>query len=206
MQLRAGGLGELKPFLPFLALGAGGVAVLLLAAFGSLKERIGKREVMFFFCAVAVPLLVVLAAGVSGQMRLLGRHLTPLLPFLLVLLAVGLTNCLTALSARRKLIGWAALVLLLLSALEIRFAPRHRRDDYRSAADIARQAQAAGEHVWWLADVSTGLYYGVPLGSPQFSASADQPNGRRISFFFPNRTSTTVPAQRAPTWRRIILQ
>ncbi len=175
LQLRAQGFGELAPFLPFLALGAGAVLVLLLAALGSLKERMGKREIVFFLIAVAGPLLLVLAAGVSGRMRLLGRHLTPLLPFLLALLAIGLTNCLKAFSAWKKIAGWAALAVLLLSALEVRFAPRHRRDDYRSAAMVARQAQQEGKAVWWLADISTGLYYEVPLDSAQVDASPDRP-------------------------------
>ncbi len=180
LQLRAQGLGELAPFLPFLALGTGAVLVLLLAALGTLKERMGKREIVFFLFAVAGPLFLVLAAGVSGQMRLLGRHLTPLLPFLLPLLAIGLTNCLTAFSPWRKIAGWAAFAVLLLSALEVRFAPRHRRDDYRSAAAIAREAQAAGENIWWLADLSTGLYYGVPLDSPQLDAAPDLPRPERL--------------------------
>lgn len=173
LQLRSQEFGELAPFLPFLALGAGALLVLLLGALSFLRERIGKREIVFFLLAVVGPLLVVLAAGVSGRMRLLGRHLTPFLPFLLAFLSIGLTKCLRSPSSWRKLAGWAALAVLLLSALEIRFAPRHSRDDYRSAAAIARKAQSAGENVWWLADISTGIYYRVPLDSPRFSTSPD---------------------------------
>jgi hypothetical protein len=173
LQLRTQGLRELASFLPSLALGAGALLVLLLGAVSSIKERIGKREIVSFVLAVAGPLLVVLAAGVSGRMRLLGRHLTPLLPFLLAFLSIGLTKFLASPSSWRKLAGWAALAVFLLSALEIRFAPRHRRDDYRSAAAIAREAQSAGENVWWLADISTGIYYRVPLDSPRLSASPD---------------------------------
>jgi hypothetical protein len=54
--------------------------------------------------------------------------------------------------------------LSLASALSIRTAPRHAKDDYRSAAVVARQALAAGETVWWNADAFGALVYGVPLG------------------------------------------
>ncbi len=179
LQLRAEGGGGLVPFVPFVALGGGAVLVLVLTGFRVLRQKTEKRHVVFFLCAVASPLLLTLAAGVSGQMRLLGRHLTPLLPYLLALMAVGLTTFLETHSPWKKVVGWAAVVVFLLSALEIRFAPRHRRDDYRSAAEIAREARDAGEIVWWLADQSTGLYYGVPLNSPLIIDSPDLPRPAR---------------------------
>lgn len=179
LQLRAEGAGGLVPFVPFVALGGGAVLVLVLTGFRGLRQKTEKRHVVFFLCAVASPLLLTLAAGVSGQMRLLGRHLTPLLPYLLALMAVGLTTFLEAPSLWKKIVGWAAVVVFLLSALEIRFAPRHRRDDYRSAAAIVREARDAGEIVWWLADQDTGLYYGVPLNSPLIIDSPDLPRPAR---------------------------
>ncbi len=179
LQLRTEGAGGLVPFVPFLALGGGAVLVLLLGSLSVLRQKARKRHVVFILCAVAGPLLLTLAAGVSGQMRLLGRHLTPLLPYLLAWMALGLTTCLETHSPWKKIVGWAAVVVLLLSALEIRFAARHRRDDYRSAAAIAREARSAGEHVWWLADQSTGLYYGVPLDSPEIVESPDLPRPAR---------------------------
>ena len=61
--------------------------------------------------------------------------------------------------------------MLLASALEIRFAPRHRRDDYRAAAALAQQAADHGDKVWWLADLSTGVYYHLPLDQGQITTS-----------------------------------
>ncbi|MDQ3200371.1 MAG: hypothetical protein M3Q46_14515 [Verrucomicrobiota bacterium] len=179
LQLRTAGVTELSAFAPFLAIGALAISALILAGGLKLKDRLGKRPVLFFLLSVALPFLLVLGAGVTGHMRLLGRHLTPLLPFLLALMAAGLTTLLSAPSAWKKSIAWASLVILLLSALEIRFADRHRRDDYRSAALIAKQAQEAGRHVWWLADISTGLYYRVPLDSPEINPSPALPSPKQ---------------------------
>jgi len=62
--------------------------------------------------------------------------------------------------------------VLLVSALEIRFAPRHQRDDYRSAANLARSVIATNEKVWWIADELTGAYYKLPLDSPNLTLSS----------------------------------
>lgn len=175
LQLRAQPMSELAAFAPFVALGGSAVLVLLFSGLGALSRQMKKRRFIFFLFAVAGPLLLTLGVGVSGHMRFLGRHLTPLLPYILALLSIGLTKWLTTSSPMKKIVAWAALAVLLFSALEIRFAPRHRRDDYRSAAMAARQALKAGESVWWLADVSTGLYYRVPIVSGQVDASPDRP-------------------------------
>jgi hypothetical protein len=122
---------------------------------------------------VVLPFTIVLAAGAAGHMRLVGRHLTPLLPYLLAFMAVGLAQLLGVSEIGKKLLAYAAVSLLLFSSLEIRLAPRHRRDDYRTAAAIAQQAIKSGQRIWWLADVSTGLYYLVSLGTPAVTTWPD---------------------------------
>jgi hypothetical protein len=134
-----------------------------------------RRHIVFFAIAAAVPSVLVFAAGASAHMRLVGRHLTPALPFLLAFMAIGLANLLSAPALWKKSLAVGLLAFLLVSSLEIRMAPRHRRDDYRSAAAIARQAINSGQQVWWLADGSTGLYYHVPFGSPQITTFPDLP-------------------------------
>jgi hypothetical protein len=54
-------------------------------------------------------------------------------------------------------------LLWLVSSLEIRFAARHRRDDYRDAAQAAHTALAGGERVWWVAAGYAAEYYGIAL-------------------------------------------
>jgi len=175
LALRTEGAGEVLAFLPMMIAGTLAVLILLLTGFIALKGRINQRSVLFFAIAVALPFVLVLAAGASSHMRLVGRHLTPLLPFLLAWMAIGLGRLLSARALRRKSLAVGLLAVLLLSALEIRLAPRHRRDDYRSAAAIARAALDSGQRVCWLADVSTGLYYHVPFGSPRLATSLNLP-------------------------------
>ena len=55
--------------------------------------------------------------------------------------------------------------LYLASALSLRLAARHEKDDYRTAARIAKAALAEGKTVWWNADLNSGLYYEVPVAS-----------------------------------------
>ena len=55
----------------------------------------------------------------------------------------------------------AFLVLGLASAASIRFATRHAKDDYRSAAAVARAALSVGDKVWWNADKFGALLYQV---------------------------------------------
>ena len=90
-----------------------------------------------------------------------GRHLASLLPF--VVLSVG-----TAASTPRVTSQTPVHLLMLLigatlltSSLLVRFHPDHRRDDYRSAASIARAAAQEGKTVWWAAAPETAEYYAV---------------------------------------------
>jgi hypothetical protein len=55
--------------------------------------------------------------------------------------------------------------LSLTSSLSLRFAPRHARDNYRSAAAIARQALQDGKTVWWNANERGAAYYHLPLAT-----------------------------------------
>jgi hypothetical protein len=175
LALRENGTSGMVPYLPLMMVGALALLVLLVAAFIALKKKIDRRHVLFFAIAVGVPFVLVFVAGVLGHMRLVGRHLTPLLPFLLGILATGLAMLFSDPAPWKKWLGIGVLGIFLLSALEIRLAPRFRRDDYRSAAAIARAAVDSGQQVWWLADISTGRYYHVPFDSPQLTVGSDLP-------------------------------
>ena len=111
-----------------------------------------------FLLYSVVPLVFVTLLALIVPFRLLGRHMTPLAPVLFVLLAYA-----AATPAK-----WPAnqlfVVLWLISAVMLRIQPRHHRDDYRAAAHEAKDALAKNQTVWWSADSSGALYYGVPLG------------------------------------------
>jgi hypothetical protein len=51
--------------------------------------------------------------------------------------------------------------MLAISSFELRFLPRHAKDDYRGAAALAQQAVSGGRSVWWSADPEAGRYYGL---------------------------------------------
>ena len=150
-------------------LGAIAVLVLLSAAFIALRKKATRRDFIFFGIAAILPLAVLIAAAVISHVRLLGRHFTPLLPFLLILLAIGFERILFSKGRWLRVAAIIAIAALSISALEIRFAPRHWRDDYRSAANLARNAVTANEKVWWIADEVTGAYYKLPLDSPNLT-------------------------------------
>jgi hypothetical protein len=161
LALRSQNFAIYRPFLPLLALGTIAIASVGITGLTTAAKTSNRRTAVLFGLAAGLPLVVVFAAGHFARMRLLGRHLTPLLPFVLAILAIGFDRLFKVNRLWSRAIAAAAAMVLVVSALEIRFAPRHERDDYRSAATAARQALAEGNTVWWLADDATGHYYGL---------------------------------------------
>lgn len=93
-----------------------------------------------------------------------GRHLSGTFPFWILALAITIRWAQQGLWRKAgRFAGRALFVLLLISSLLIRFAPHHRHDDYRSAVAEALRLSAAGKVVWWVADASGGVFYGLPL-------------------------------------------
>jgi hypothetical protein len=88
------------------------------------------------------------------------------LPLLNLVLALGLVRLLHTDGRRgqrvRGLLAISCLLFFVCSSLSQRFAPRHRKDDYRAAAAVAQQAFAQGQRVWWAAGVIGARYYGLP--------------------------------------------
>ena len=85
----------------------------------------------------------------------------PVLPFILLLLSLGILQ----LWQTEKKLNWAVFLtlglLLIFSSLSIRFSPRFAKDDYRTAAQIAKSSLESGKTIWWAADSSTANYYGL---------------------------------------------
>ncbi|MEI6674201.1 MAG: hypothetical protein WCO57_03380 [Verrucomicrobiota bacterium] len=118
---------------------------------------------------IAVPLIILLSLVVLKDFRLLGRHLVPLEILMILLCGTGTSTA--AFGIVRQFGPWykrigSLLPLLVIacglaSGLSLRFAQRHRKDDYREAARIARQAMTEGRPVIWIADRCTGYFYGL---------------------------------------------
>lgn len=83
------------------------------------------------------------------------------LPFILLLLSLGLLH----LWQSDKILNWTVVLtlclLLIFSSLSIRFSPRFAKDDYRTAAQIAKSSLENGKTIWWAADSATANYYGL---------------------------------------------
>lgn len=156
VTLRAASLSSLPPFLlPLCLLGLPLAWALALAI---------QRRFAAILLMIASPVALIFALGFIRHARILARHLTPLFPFLLIAEAYGVL----LLWKSGRLPGRAAAALIVialtLSSIEIRFAPRHAKDDNRGAIALATESLAHGKTVWWAADVYSAGYYHFPLG------------------------------------------
>ncbi len=139
------------------------LAIGLLLSLCRVWKHPSRRAVIAGCIYVIPPSVLLLTAGYAQNFRVLGRHFMPLMPVVIGLFALGISEM------RHRKTAWllfAALVTTWLgSSLSLRFAARHRKDDYRAAASVAKEAAARNESVWWSADRAAAIYYEVPLGS-----------------------------------------
>lgn len=133
------------------------MGVILLAALANIfKPKWIKVAVL-----IALPVVFILTAGIFLQFRVMGRHLAPLAVVVCLLLGLGLAALWRRGGLFRRSTVGLFLTLSLVSCLFLRFAERHKRDDYRAAAMLAKSALNSGEVVWWSADPYGASYYGV---------------------------------------------
>jgi hypothetical protein len=130
--------------------------------------------------AAGLPLVALAGVAVFADFSVLGRHMCPLIPWLLV--PIGWFY---QMSLKRR--AWLAVALPVLagavaSAVILRTAERHGRDDYRQATGMLMEDFAKGRSVIWNADTHTPIYYaggkvsGMPnleMGSPETRPTAD---------------------------------
>lgn len=98
------------------------------------------------------------------------RHWAPLFPFYVAALGLALRDVLDqkgGLGRCRQLLAGGWLLLLLTSALSLRFSAKHAKDDYRLAASLAKDYSAKGRTVYWVACWECAVYYGLPLHGPR---------------------------------------
>lgn len=166
LAIRADGLKAFQSYLPGLMVYGLLLTPILFYGLRQLIRLFSLRNVLLVALPFAGALLFLLAVGVVSHFRVLGRHCTPLIIISLYWLAAGLA----ALWGNGK---WgikrvwvmAFLVLSLYSALLFRFADRHKKDDYRSAAKVALAQLQRGQRVWWNADLYGAAYYRVPVST-----------------------------------------
>lgn len=156
--------GQMLPWVPgFVVLSAGWLACLAggIPGGGGSNRRAG----LVILSVVGAGLLLLLVASRMASFPFWGRHISALLAPVLFLAVLGVD------SGRVSKIRWnmarAGGVLLLCglawSTAQIRFSPRHQKDDYPSALSLAREYVEGGRTVCWVADTVVPAYYGFDV-------------------------------------------
>lgn len=121
-----------------------------------------NRVIVGVASAIVIPILILAAVGVIADFRVLGRHLSPAIPALLLPFCLSLAKVAT--SRLRLIVSTLAILVSLTSAVSLRFAEKHARDDYRTATRIALDALAKNQSVLWQAEMNTARYYAFCRG------------------------------------------
>lgn len=164
-ELRSG-MGELVPFLVILIPGFLCIAGAWVVGVSKWVKEVPRREVVGIAVAIGFPIVVLSAVGLLQDFRVLGRHFSPMIPAVLLPIAVALDH---VGPGRRKavLVGALAVVMMLVSALGLRFQERHARDDYRRATEYLFTRVGQGKTIMWNADMNAARYYAYRKGGMQ---------------------------------------
>jgi hypothetical protein len=155
-----------------------GIVISLRQSFATTEK---KGLVVFWMAPLAVVATTTMI-GIVGDFRVVGRHLTPLLPFILILFSAAAT---TLWGARHCVMSRGITILailsLLTSAMAYRISKRHDKDDYRTAATLAHETLAEGGTVWWAADPAGANYYGLEISDRNSLATLAEPSVLLVS-------------------------
>jgi hypothetical protein len=141
--------------------------------------------------AVVLPVLILAVVGAMADFRVLGRHMSPVMPAVLLPFCLCLSG--TTTRGLQLIAGTLAILVSLTSAAFLRFDPRHARDDFRAATSMALDAHAKNQTVLWQADIGTPYYYAFRKGGwPRVHAFqtlySNQPSGTMFAdLIFMNR-------------------
>lgn len=163
LELRELGARSLKPFVGGLALYASAMGAVLVAGIWAMWQETPARKLMKLLGCLLLPSLLILMAGLTMHFRVLGRHFTPLIIIVLLVVSTGLNRLWRQPGWAGKTVVVGLIVMTLFSCLMVRLAPRHEKDNYRQAARFAQEALARNAVVWWNADSMAAEYYNVPL-------------------------------------------
>lgn len=159
-DLRSISLTVLQPnLLSFMALSG---SWLLFAACG-LKKLSGtdfRTLLLTGLTLVVLPLLLFMLIGYLQGTRFLTRYAAASYPPFAVLVAI-IASAAWRTSRPGRFSCLLLAGLLSISSLQLRFNPKHDRDDYRTAAHLALQYATRGATVLWAADINSGEYYGI---------------------------------------------
>jgi hypothetical protein len=196
LDLRASGLAGLLPFLPMIIFSGIVFGMVVIGGFLEIKTMIGNRALALLIGCVLLPVCFILVLGLVIHWRVLPRHLIPLTPLFSLLLAFGLTWW-----WRQRLVGRGVAVIFAViigySSLSVRFAPRHAKDDYKRAAELAAAELARDGLVWWVADPKGVAYYQLPAVVEDLDWPQAQIN-RKVQIVY-EKTFAFLSEQKPPT-------
>lgn len=163
-QLRESWSSAIQPFIPQLIFfGSVLSAVIVAGLLAAKKHTRGNPRLLAVFTTAALGALVMTMIGVVMDFRVLGRHLIPILPFLIL----GLAMLAGYLWRVWPVMGRVLIVLFILSwlysSLTVRFGQRFLKDDYRGAATIVKAAESTGQTIWWAADQAGANFYSLDV-------------------------------------------
>jgi len=178
-ELREAPFESLRAHLPTVGLHAAALT-LVAVAFITVRSTRQKANPWWATIAAAVLLasLLVIMAGVFGEFRVVGRHLTPAIPFVFLLGAFVLDSLWTRRSLWQRSVVALFLATSLLSAIQFRVEARHGKDDYRGAAQVAIETLKRGGTVWWAADQAAANFYSLHLTDGQSDQSRCPATGK----------------------------
>jgi hypothetical protein len=132
-----------------------------------------RRSVIAITVAAALPLIALALVGLMQDFRVLGRHLSPAIPAVLLPLALCWESGLKKPLPNLVLPSCASLILLT-SSLCLRFQERHARDDYQGATAVAIDALKQEKRVLWQADMNATRYYAYKEGGMNYVHALQQ--------------------------------
>jgi hypothetical protein len=197
LDIRANGGSALVPFAPIIALSA---ILLSLVAIGGLFEiriLLGIRVIVILIGCALLPVLFTFALGLVLHWRVLPRHLIPLVSLFSLLYAFGLAWWWRRRFAGRT-VALMSVIIMAYSSFSVRLAPRHVKDDYKHAAELAAIELAHDRRVWWVADFRGALYYRIPFVSDEL-AWPEARYDRGVELFVGEKTFSFLSAQEPPT-------
>ena len=160
-SIRAMGLSAFEPYGVLLVLAAFTLCGLVLAGLFRLRR---EHRHLFWPLTVAwiAPITGTFALGTLGHVSVLGRHLTPALPALLLLM--GWTLARLWANSRVRALTCVTLVPFLFSSGMLRLAERHTKTDARAGLAAAEPIIAANDTLWWVGDRELPWYYSSSIG------------------------------------------
>jgi len=116
---------------------------------------------------ISTAFLIIQFLGIVGDVRILGRHVIPVLMVWCLALGIACADSSRSTHLIPRLAPSFILLVFLASSLLYRFGSNHQKDNYRDAAAWALEQAASGKQVLWAADSLTGKFYGLNKTSQQ---------------------------------------